>query len=184
MSIDPMYTTGSPLQQPTPLNEWFEDSAVEGTVVALPSGKFARVRITGMEAFIEAGMIPNSLLSIVQEALQRGKPPTEEFKKLENDPEALKTIADMCNRVAEYCFMEPRVYHCPVGADGKPDPHLKEKGKLYSDMVALADKFFVFQLAVGGTRNLETFRGNLDTAMESLSASQPVAGSPLPAPRH
>lgn len=176
----------SPSLVPTPTSDWKKTSALEGTVLVLPSKKIARVRVPGMEAFIEAGLVPNSLLAIVQEALRKGKPPDPQaLQGMADDPDSWRVIFDLCNSIAMYCFIEPRIHPVPLDPEtGEKSPHLKDAQKLYVDEVDLADKFFVFQFAVGGTRDLEQFRKELDAAMESVPTSEGMGNSTLPAPKH
>ena len=45
----------------------------------------------------------------------------------------------------------------------------------YADMVDVNDKMFLFNFVVGGTRDLETFRGGLDSAVGGVEAGEGVS---------
>ena len=47
-------------------------------------------------------------------------------------------------------------------------------GVVYADMVDLVDKMAIFNYAVGGTRDLESFREGLDAAMGGLEVGEGV----------
>jgi hypothetical protein len=47
-------------------------------------------------------------------------------------------------------------------------------GVVYADMVDLVDKLHIFNFVVGGTRDIERFRGGLDELVGSLEAGEDV----------
>lgn len=146
----------------------------------VPSGNTCLVRPVGMEAFVTAGLIPNSLMSIVQEAMRSGTAP-----ELNEDDVTLEQIQDMMGLFdAVVCFVvvQPTVYPMPdvEQREYNKQMHADEcdanglfKSRLYVEEVALEDKMFIFQFAVGGTRDLETFRQEQAAGLEQF---RPVEG--------
>lgn len=145
----------------------------------LPSGNTCLVRRPGVQAFITGGMVPNSLLSMLtpvfEEAEKAGKEGRELDTKLEdstraellNDPTRLTDVLTLVDSVTLYCVVKPTVLEVPVWTNeddvepeliGKPALAKKDPEKLYVDEVDLEDKMFIFQYAVGGTKDLEPFR--------------------------
>jgi hypothetical protein len=125
-----------------------------------------------MEAFITAGIIPNSLLGIITKQLETAKggsePDLSEVEEMFQDPSKFQDVLDLVDNVLLYCVVMPKVM--PVSHRdeimAREDATDEEKKIavsmfLYPDMVDLEDKFFIFNYAVGGTRDLERFRTEL-----------------------
>ena len=120
----------------------------------LPSGKWVVIRRVGMKAFILNGTIPNSLMSIVQGALETGVGPKDEelMKEMLGDPEKLAEFIGMLDAAVVNAMVNPRVYPTPL------DESERDDDRLYADEIDEADKMAIFQVAVGGTVDLEQFR--------------------------
>lgn len=168
----------------TPVSEW-KSAKTKGHALKVPSGNVALVRNPGMQAFLRAGLIPNSLMPLVTEALERGKPPSPDVlgERLKN----LEVIDDMMqaiDSVTIFCVIEPKVTAVPteltVGGDQISipigDPRRNED-LLYVDEVDEEDKMFIFNWAVGGTRDLERFRQERENGMASIQHSLDMADS-------
>jgi len=141
----------------TPISQWKIKN--KPTPLELPSGNTCLVQPVGMQAFITQGMIPNSLLGIIQKSLKAGQAGQADDLDMDEfmaealqDPEKLRSIFDIADSVTVYCVVEPQVHPVPTDANAR-DPEL-----LYVDEIDLDDKLFIFQYAVGGTRDLEPFR--------------------------
>lgn len=155
----------------TTAEEWAAE--YEGSKLKLPSGKVCLARNPGLAVFIEKGLIPNSLMSIVMAAFEKGeqaKP--QDLREVGADPQKLKDLFELVNAVLCECVIQPHVQMPPEDkGDRKP-------GVLYADIVDMDDKMFIFQWAVGGTKDVESFRAEQATAMERLRSGAGVAGSP------
>jgi len=147
----------------TPESEWLEEA--EGTLTELPSGRVVRIIMPGMQEFISAGLIPNTLLPVVMGAIESTKPMTpSEAAALKNDPQILIEMAETMDRIFVHCVTEP-VFHLAPENGGE-----RVKGVLYADRVRMDDKQFVFQAAVGGTRDLEDFRSRSQQVMADIQS--------------
>lgn len=154
----------------TSASEW--KKASRGTPLRVPSGNTCLVKVLGMEAFLQQGMIPNSLMRYITGALAKGKPPSQqpEFLSLETlNPAELEEIIGLFNNVVVAVVIEPKVYPVP------PEGEAKDDQLLYVDEVAFDDKVFIFQYAVGGTRDLEKFRSELTADVEAVQDGTGVA---------
>lgn len=149
--------------QVTPISAWKKSAA--GVPMTLPSGNVAIVRNPGMQAFVTAGVIPNSLMPIVRDAIDKHKAP--QLDEVIDNPEMLRDITVFMDKVVMHCVTEPKIHEVV------PD-NLREDDKLYVDEVNDDDKSFIFQFAVGGTSDLETFR------LERAKDLATVAGVPEP----
>lgn len=148
--------------QVTSASEWLTEA--EGVLEELPSGKVVRVIMPGMQAFIEADLIPNELMPIVLDAIQKQQStPTNEFQDMQRDPQMLLKLVETTDRIFAYCVTEP-VFLPAVPKDQR------EPGVLYTDMVSMEDKGYVFQIAVGGPRDLAQFRAEQATQLAALSS--------------
>lgn len=169
------------VEEPTSAEGWKAKST--SLVLHVPSGNKALVRNPGIKAFISAGILPNSLMPIVTEALERGQPPSmSAFQdKVKTDPKMLEEMLDSMDKVTLHCVIEPQVHpmptwdltdlaedNCTAEQVGQEAPQKKDPRRLYVDEVDLEDKLFIFQWAVGGTRDLERFREEYASGVAAL----------------
>lgn len=144
----------------------------EGTPLVVPSGNTCLVRpSSGLDMFVRNGSIPNSLMPIVQEAISKGKPPSAQELTLENNPDLLESILELTDTACVFMVMDPVVKPVPTDDKGEVIPFSqREKGDfLYVDEILFEDKMFIFNWAVGGTTDLETFRKELGAGLEPVS---------------
>jgi hypothetical protein len=143
-------------------DEWL--AAAQGEITELPSGKSVRVISPGMQAFINADLIPNELMPIILSAINAHQPPdTSDLKAVQQDPQMLLKMVDTVDRIFAYCVVEPKFELSVPIAERQP-------GVLYTDMASTEDKTFIFQLAVGGTRDLARFREEQAKELAALQA--------------
>lgn len=148
-----------------------------GTELELPSGNTALVRNPGIQHFMKIGIIPNSLRGIVSQAIQSGKTDlhTEDLLKDESD---LDQLLEMFDKVLIHTVIEPKVKPVPTDEEGQIVPlEDRDQDFIYPDEVDFNDKAFIFQFAVGGTRDLESFR---QQQVASMAAVRPGADVELP----
>jgi hypothetical protein len=130
-----------------------------------------------------------------------------EVKDMVDDPEQLVATMQTFDRVLNYTMIEPECRPRPecvaqiLGEDGEtevecgmpwhddihqvpgtPQRHIcksgvREPGVLYVDMVAMEDKLFIFQWALGGTSDLEQFRKELGANVDALADGQGIRGA-------
>jgi len=166
---------------PTAASTW-KKKTVGGTLLSVPSGNTALVRAPGMQVFLQQGVIPNGLMSIVKESMDKGKAPVEKtLSSMMDDPEKLQEIVQLADAVVVYCCIDPAVYAPPKDEEGTPVPFTdprREGDKLYVDEVDFNDKMFIFNFAVGGSSNLEKFREELELDVPDVSQGAEVENSP------
>lgn len=162
--VTPPKSKGAVDQSPTSASSW-KKQTVNGTLVTVPSGNTALIRTPGMQVFLEAGVIPNALLPLIQESMARGGPPTDDdLASMIGDPKKIKEIVDLANAVTVFVCIDPVVKAIPTKmVDGKPEVipigHSdRDADTLYVDEVDFNDKMYVMGVAVGGTAALEKFR--------------------------
>lgn len=143
-----------------------------GGVMELPSGLVMKLRNPGgMLAFMSGGMIPNSLMTVVQKSLDTGQPmKAEDITNSQGgvDPEFVEQMSELLNNIIVVCSVEPSVEPVPADEADRSDD------VLYADEIPDDDKMFVFQWITGGTSDLETFRLKQSAGMAELEA---VAGA-------
>lgn len=134
-----------------------------GGILELPSGAFIRLRNPGgMQALIAGGMLPNTLMAVVQQSLKSGQAPEPEeiIDPAEGaSPEFLAQMTEMLNKILIACAVEPQVHPVPDSETAR------DESLLYADEVSEEDKMFIFQWVVGGTTDLTDFRSRLSTGM-------------------
>jgi hypothetical protein len=141
----------------TSVSDWKATNKPEP--LELPSGNVALVKPAGMEAFLSAGMIPNSLLKIVTKALEAGQAQKADeldmaqiFAEIADDPAKLQSVFELADNATVYCVIEPKVNPLPQQGEDR------DEALLYVDEVDAEDKLFIMNFAMGGTRALEPFR--------------------------
>lgn len=144
-----------------------------GGLLELPSGEFVKARNAGgLRGFVSGGMIPNSLMPIIDEAIKKGKEP--DMSKIITpegiDPKMMEDMLEMIDSVVMSVMVEPEVHPKPA-SEAERDDDL-----LYIDEIEDEDKMFLFQWVTGGTRDLERFRAELTAGVEHL-AKLPVSKS-------
>lgn len=166
-----------------------------GGIIELPTGLVVKAKNPGgLTAFIANGSIPNSLLAIVQKALNGGKADVaKEAAKIADDTESLGEMVQLFDIVCVEVIKEPKVRLAPTEADVTKhnilfpedqvsDPYdlRKEDEFLYTDEIEMIDKQFLFQWITGGTRDLEKFRKEYESNLATLSAVQADASGAEP----
>lgn len=160
-----------PRKKTTSASQWKKTTGHE---VEVPSGNTALVRRQGMQTFLKKGVIPNSLMPLVQKAINDGEFDTKEM--LESlDLDKLEELIQLYDVIVIECVIEPQVSAIPRDDAGNGIPLAeRDQDKLYVDEVDFEDKQFIFQWVVGGTADVEQFRQQQSAAMDALSASNQV----------
>lgn len=156
-----------------------------GGIMQLPSGLTVKTRNPGgLQAFMAGGEIPNNLMPIVQEALEKGKQMDMSSKFIHDgkiDAGLYESMETMMNNMVVKVVVEPKIHPILTEADVKEwnqkhpdnqvtDPEeLRSDEKLYADEIPLDDKMFLFQWVSGGTRDLEKFRQQLEEGVASVA---------------
>lgn len=199
------------MASPTSAREW---KRPEGEELKLPSGNVCLVRRPGMEKLFEAGVLPDELTKIAVEAIDRTTAKPQDHKKKgeddEVDPEmmkkflatdhALTDIFSSFDRVTAMCVIDPQVrWHLRhevdddgnrrMDADNRPAYETipvedRDVDILYTDDIDQEDKTFIFNFAVGGTRDLEQFREEYSDAVATVQPGEDVAVSSESTGRH
>jgi hypothetical protein len=151
----------------------------------LPSGNVALVKRPGMDAFIREGIIPDSLMPIINEAVAKGKGlPPSKVQEMVQDPKIVDAMFDAMDRVLARVVQEPLVqWHkrekpdAPGTYEVIPDAERDTDTYVYTDEVFFEDKAFLFNYAVGGTRDLEQFRKQSESGLASVQSGDALASS-------
>lgn len=159
----------------------------------VPSGQVCQVRAPGVENLIAAGVLDSAdtLTSLVDEKhikrvgnAQRGKAPAKvqeiDGASLLKDPENLGKVFTLIDRIVCHMVVQPQVKlstRMVKKDDGTEEPHIipfaersDAPGVVYSDQIGMLDKMFIFQYAVGGGEDLESFREQFGQNVGSLAA--------------
>jgi hypothetical protein len=131
----------------------------------LPSGLVAELKNPGgLRVFMGTGSIPNSLMPIVNNAVEGGvKPKTEDLQASSVDPETISDMMAMMDNIAVTCFVNPRVHAVPEDNDDR------DEELLYADDIEDEDKMFIFRWVSGGTSDVERFRKEQASDVASLA---------------
>lgn len=161
-----------------------------GGLTELPSGLVVKLKNKGgMRAFVSSGIIPNSLMGIIQEAIGKGKEP--DMSGIFNEDGSIneQMMSDMLaltDNVVVQTMSDPEVLPVPTEEDVKewnkthpkskvenPDD-LRDEDALYTDEIDEEDKMFIFQWVTGGTRDIEQFRKEFASTMDDLAGQQDI----------
>jgi hypothetical protein len=148
----------------------------------LPSGNTVLVKRVDLPTLLASGAFPDSLMAIVSDKIgsATGKPDApkevdaEKVKEVANDPKQLAELFEAVDKIVPLVVAQPVVeYHKrPADPDSNemeiiPDEDRDEE-VVYTDDVDLMDKMHIFQFAVGGTREVETFRAGLESSVADI----------------
>jgi hypothetical protein len=183
-------------------NVWGQSTLGHRVFITLPSGQTCWAKPIGLQGVMESGLLgeADSLTSFVGKQYVRkvrgakGIPDGEEIdpKLLMRDPEAIKKIVKMVDGVTPLVVVEPVVRcHYRVINPGTPDEDTqmipdgeREAGVIYTDRIGLEDKMHLFNFAMSGVKEAESFRAQSQNVMgdvadgEGISVqAQPVDGN-------
>lgn len=141
-----------------------------GDLLELPSGIVVRAKRVELQTMIMQGSVPNPLMEVVSQALEKGKKAdiaamvgVDEGKI---DLDTVRDMYDMVNAVVMESILEPEIHPVPEDEADRDDD------LVYIDDVDDTDKMFMFQWASGGTSDLEQFRRESDADMAALAEIQ------------
>jgi len=162
----------------TSAKEWKSKSLRKGKEMVLPSGHTCIAARVNLMVFMKSGKIPNSLRGMIDQAMDGKEISQDEIldKLLSGDEKTLKTFEDMmkmADAVVCDCMIEPKVIPAPATEEERSD------SILHVDEMDEEDRLFVFNYAVGGTRDLETFRAGQDANVERVLAIQGSGNQPV-----
>jgi hypothetical protein len=149
--------------------------------IEVPSGQTCQVRRPGVQGLMAAGVLDDvDFLSTIvsEEHIKRveGRP-TVDSTAFE-DPTALKKAMHTIDSVVCYVVLQPKLTISSYEKNGEIlyiSPEERDDDTLYAESVDLEDKMFIFNYALGGSRDLERFRTELDEAMGDMEPKQVVA---------
>lgn len=147
----------------------------QGVDLKLPSELWVKARRVDLAAFLRTGNIPNPLMEVVNEALQKGqKTDVNKMVGVEDGAVDLEMVNDMYNMVDKIVvasIVSPQVHEVP------PEGEDRDDDLLYTDEVEDEDKMFVYQWATGGTSNVAQFRREAAATLAPLAEVSGGKGS-------
>lgn len=139
------------------------------TDLVLPSGQMVLAQRPGPEGVMAAGLLDD--LDVLSGILpSNGQKPTRNFdaKAVAKDPKMLVQGMKLVDRIVVHVVIKPELTPEPA------DPQDREVGKIYPSSVGLEDKMFIFNWAVGGTRDLATFRQQFSESVADVAPGEDV----------
>lgn len=153
----------------------------KGHPITVPSGQTCLVKRPGVEGLIELGLLDkvDSLTGLVdQKHIKRVKgEKTVDVDTLAKDKESLMMVLKTVNEIVVHVVLEPQVLPVPVAGEDGTIPE-RDNDAVYVDDVDLEDKMFIFQYAIGGSKDLEKFRQQSKQDVGSVDVSKTVARTP------
>lgn len=155
-------------------------------IVTLPSGFKVKLRNPGgMQAFFSTGLIPNSLMNIVNQGIKTGDVSMKDLSPDGNvDDKMISDMSRLMDDIALRCMVEPKLNPVPnekdLAAWNKANKDnkltdvedLRSDDKLYVDEIDEEDKLFIFHWMSSGVTDLETFRNRQKQGVDTLSAGE------------
>lgn len=141
--------------------------------VDVPSGAKVRIRTPGLDSFLRRGFIPDTLSPIIRQASKGKKNDVENnlddlFDDIGRDDSKLNELFGLLDNIVMDTWVEPEVQPLPEDGEERSDD------LLYIDEVVFDDKMFTFNFAVGGTKDLESFRSESTAMLDRVSSSEAV----------
>lgn len=147
---------------PTSASNWKKS----GAVLTLPSGNVVRVKNPGIMGMAHAGMVPNGLMSLIMDSVQKGSEPKAE--ELFSADLKVDEMFQMIDSAVLMMVVEPEIHSVP------DSPEERNPDLLYIDDINEEDKMFLWQWSTGGTTDVEQFRKESRDVLGSLSGLQNV----------
>ena len=138
----------------------------------LPSGLFIRLSNKSLSGFILSGQVPNSLMTVITGAVSTKTGDADLMDEIIADPQRLTELFQIVDSFVCAVCVEPQVL--PVPTDGEE----RDDDQLYVDELEQEDKMYIFSRAMGGTTDLESFRGELASGMDLVQQRENVVKSP------
>lgn len=186
-----MSTSGNPAKRAEQKRKASDVSAfkkrTQGIDLKLPSDLWVKAKRVELQTFIVHGNVPNPLMDIVSEALEKGQKANLQDMVMPDggvDLDTVREMYEMVNAVLSASLIEPRVHPIPTENDlmvwnaEHPDEQvdtiedLRRGDLLYVDEIDDEDKMFIFQWATGGTADVERFREEAAADLASLAEVQ------------
>lgn len=152
----------------SPVSSWKKKAS---PFLTLPSGQTMELKKVAFSAFIAAGIVPNSLMGIVQSSIDKGK--EVDVSTLTKDMSQVNDMMKMMNDVVCFCAVNPEVNPTPAEDERSDD-------LLYVDEIDDEDKMFIFQWCTGGTSDVAQFRAESSDSLAVVQSGKDVV---LPAKR-
>lgn len=183
-------------------SSWGQKTDVfDGTAedVRVPSGQLCRVRRPGVKGLVAAGVLDHvdQLSKIVGEKhitrAKGGRVEKVDAESLAKQPEKVAEIIDVVDKVVCHIVVKPQIHRSPkcsvcgkdvdwhsyVPVEDYHDPVVKlDAGKIYAFQVDMDDRMFLLNFAVGGTRDLESFRQQREELLVGVESGSDVSVSP------
>lgn len=152
----------------------------KGSLLPLPSGLVVRARRVELQTFLLKGSVPNPLMEIMSQALEKGqKADVAQIMGVEDGKmnlDAINDMYEMVNAVTIQSIVEPKVHPVPLDDEGKAvdEDHpqadeFRDDDLLYVDEVPDEDKMFLFHWLTGGTTDLESFRQEARASLDAVA---------------
>lgn len=187
-------------EQPQVVNNvWGTSNLGKRVFLTLPSGQTCWARVIGLQGVLETGVMgeADSLSAFVgREYIRKvrgakGRPDGEEVDaaKLMKSPETLQKIVKMVDGLTPHVVVEPSIkchYEVLNPGTDKEDtrmipPEERAEGQVYTDMIGLEDKMFLFNFAMSAVQSAETFREESASALGDLDDGEGVSVPTKPA---
>lgn len=149
--------------------------------VVVPSGQTCQCRRPGMQGLIANGILDkmDTLTAVVNDKhISRVKKGGVKVDDITSDPAKLIDVLNTVDKVVAYVVVQPDI-HRPVvidddGNERDMEDDERETGVVYTDFIDIEDKMFLFNYAVGGTRDVERFRRESGLAVAGVGPEQDV----------
>lgn len=176
-SIDEVPQTAPSQSDPYAVTAWGQSpSDPTPTDLTVPSGQRCLVRRPGLEALLREGVLfqSDTLTTLVHENIEqveKGQTPKEiDFEELMSNPEKFEALMQTVDRILCAVVVKPPIQRTPN------DPTNRKSGVVYADSVAIEDKFFIMDFALGGARGLAGFPGGPTADVGGVPARKGTAG--------
>lgn len=179
-------------------NVWGQLSLGKTTFLTLPSGQTCHAKPVGLQGILETGMLgeADSLTAFVGKEYVRkvrgakGRADAEEIdpQLLLRSPKTLQKIMKMVDGLTPHVIVAPHVYcHYEVVNPGTAEEDTRMipeaervPGGIYTDVLPLEDKMFLFNFALSGVKDAQSFREGSSAAMGNVADGESLQYDPQP----
>lgn len=176
-------------------NVWGQSTLGHRVFLTLPSGQTCWAKPIGLQGVLESGMLgeADSLTAFVGKQFikkvrgRNGVADKEEIdaKLIMNSPETIRKIVKLVDGITPLVVVDPVVYchyrTVNAGTDREDTEMIpaedRVSGAIYTDMVDLRDKMFLFNFTMSGVKDAESFREGSESALGLVDDGE---GIPMP----
>lgn len=136
----------------------------------VPSGQLCQIRRPDLSTLAKMGLLnefDTISRTVYDKHIEGGEKQVNnnEIMNLLSDPQKAEKMFEMVDRIVCFVVVQPKIYRTPN------DVTNRKNDRIYVDSVDMEDRFFIFNYALGGTKDIDSFRDQSKSIVGDLEPS-------------